>query len=405
MSEKKFDVIVWGATGFTGKWVAKHLFTNYPQAKLRWAIAGRNAEKMDEVREFVGDKDSSVQGLLADSNDIDSLRNLVAQTKVIISTVGPYTLYGSKLVQACAESGTHYVDLTGEPPWIRRMIDAHSDAAKKSGAKIIHCCGFDSIPSDMGNFFIQSQAQQKFGQPLKSVKAVVTKMKGGASGGTIHSGFEVMKEAMADKGVRKLLANPYGLNPDMGFKGPDKPDQTSAVYDKKMKTWTAPFVMGAINMRVVRRSNALAGFPYGEDNTYAESLATSDGFGGRAKALGIASAFMVFAGVAVTRPGRALLSKMLPSQGEGPNVDPENPGFYEIEFHGETADGQAISAQVNGDSDPGYGSTSKMLAESAVCLALDTLEVEGGFWTPASAMGDALLDRLQNNAGVTFKLI
>lgn len=405
MADNKYDVIVWGATGFTGKWVAKHLYDTYSQGELKWAIAGRNEAKMDDVRAFIGDDSGEVDGLLADSDDLESLRSLVAQTKVIISTVGPYIVYGSKLVQACVESGTHYVDLTGEPPWIREMIDTHLDQAQQSGAKIVHCCGFDSIPSDMGNFYIQSQAKQKFGAYLQSVKGVVTKMKGGASGGTIHSMFHVMEAAVNDKNIRRLLVNPYTLNPDPSFKGPDKRDQASAVYDKKLKIWTAPFVMAAINTRVVRRSNAVAGFPYGEDCSYTECMATSDGFSGRAKAMGIASAFMMFAGVAITRPGRALLAKLLPSQGEGPNVDPENPGFYEIEFHGETADGQSIAAQVNGDADPGYGSTSKMLAESAVCLALDSLPEQGGFWTPASAMGDALLKRLEENAGVTFKLI
>lgn len=405
MADKNYDVIVWGATGFTGKWVVKHLFDNYPQDKLKWAIAGRNEQKMDEVRAFIGDTNSLVDGLLADSNDLESLRNLVGQTKVIISTVGPYIVYGSKLVQACVESGTHYVDLTGEPPWIREMIDTHLEAAQASGAKIVHCCGFDSIPSDLGNFYIQSQAKQRFGKYLKSVKAVVTKMKGGASGGTIHSMFNVMEAAVKDKNIRRLLVNPYTLNPDPSFKGPDKRDQAAAVYDKTLKTWTAPFVMAAINTRVVRRSNAVAGFPYGEDNSYTECMATSDGLAGRVKAMGVVSAFMLFAGVAITRPGRALLAKLLPSQGEGPNVDPENPGFYQIEFHGKTDDGQTISTQVNGDADPGYGSTSKMLAESAVCLALDELPAAGGFWTPASAMGDSLLSRLQANAGVTFKVI
>jgi short subunit dehydrogenase-like uncharacterized protein len=402
---KKYDVVVWGATGFTGKWVAKHLYTNYPQAELSWAIAGRNPDKMDEVRKFIGDEGKSVEGLQADSDDIESLRTLVAQTKVIISTVGPYTLYGSNLVQACAESGTHYVDLTGEPPWIRQMIDTHLKTAETSGAKIVHCCGFDSIPSDMGNYFLQTEAKKKFGEPLKSVKGVVRKMKGGASGGTIHSMFTVLKEAVADKNLRRLLTNPYTLNPDPSFKGSDKRDQASAVYDKKLNTWTAPFVMAAINTRVARRSNAVAGFPYGEDNSYAECMATSDGFVGRAKAMSVSAATMLFTGVAITSPGRALLSKMLPAQGEGPVVDPENPGFYEIDFYGETATGQSLMARVNGDADPGYGSTSKMLAESAVCLALDTLSVEGGFWTPASAMGDALLKRLQENAGVSFKLV
>jgi short subunit dehydrogenase-like uncharacterized protein len=402
---KKYDVVVWGATGFTGEWVAKHLFDNYPQSELKWAIAGRNQVKLDGVHAFIGDSSNIVDSLVADSDDLESLQKLVAQTKVIISTVGPYAFYGSKLVQACAEAGTHYVDLAGESPWIRRMIDAHAETASNSGAKIVHCCGFDSIPSDMGNYYLQQQAKQSLGVHLKSVKFVLRKMKGGASGGTIHSIFNVMKEAVADKAIRKLLLNRYSLNPDPNFKGPEKRDQSSAVYDKELKVWTAPFVMAGINTRVVRRSNAVAGFPYGEDNTYCETMATADGFSGRAKALSIAVGFMLFTGVAITSVGRSLLAKMLPSQGEGPEVDPDKPGFYEIDFYGETADGRKLAAKVKGDSDPGYGSTSKMLAESAVCLALDELPTKGGSWTPASAMGDALLKRLQDKAGLTFELI
>ncbi|MFT7527996.1 MAG: short subunit dehydrogenase-like uncharacterized protein [Arenicella sp.] len=407
MKQREFDVVVWGATGFTGKWVAKHLYENYPQDKLRWAIAGRNPDKMDSAREFIGDTKGQTQGVLADSDDLQSLLEMVKRTKVIISTVGPYAYYGSKLVEACAQEGTHYVDLTGESPWIRRMIDTHSAAAVNSGARIVHCCGFDSIPSDMGNYFLQSQAKKTFGAYLKDVKFVLRKMKGGASGGTIHSMFNVMKEAVADKKVRKLLVNPYSLNPDPSFKGPDKPDQRSAVYDEDLKIWTAPFVMAGINTRVVRRGNAVLGFPYGEDNTYMETMVTGDGFSGRTKAMGIAYGFILFVGAAITSPGRALLAKLLPSQGEGPDVNPDKPGFYEIDFYGVTADGRKLAAKVKGDADPGYGSTSKMLAESAVCLALDEaeLKVGGGIWTPASAMGAPLLKRLQKNAGLSFELI
>ncbi|MBT8115174.1 MAG: saccharopine dehydrogenase NADP-binding domain-containing protein [Arenicella sp.] len=403
MADREFDVVVWGATGFTGKWVARHLFDNYPQTKLRWAIAGRNQQKLDDVHDFIGDKGRTVQTMVADSGDESSLREMASRTRVIITTVGPYAYYGSLLVKVCAELGTHYVDLTGEVPWMRRMIDAHTPAAEASGARIVHCCGFDSIPSDMGNYFIQQQAMQKFGQYLKSVRYLLLKMKGGASGGTIHSMFNVMKEAVEDKEVRRLMVNPYSLNPDRSFKGPDKRDQTTAIYDKELGTWTAPFVMSAINTRVVRRGNALLHYPYGKQFSYSETMATK----GRLAAMGIASGFMLFAGVATTAPGRKLLSWVLPSQGEGPQVDPENPGFYLIEFHGSTADGEKLVARVKGDSDPGYGSTSKMLAESAVCLALDEqqLEVGGGFWTPASAMGEALLSRLQQRAGLSFEIV
>jgi len=405
MAERQFDVVVWGATGFTGKWVAKHLFDHYPQEKLRWAIAGRNSTKLDEARQFIGDKNSEIKDLLADSTDEESLKKLVGSTKVIISTVGPYAYYGSLLVKACAEAGTHYVDLTGEVPWMREMIDAHSAAAENSGARIVHSCGFDSIPSDIGTYYIQNKAQQKFGKYLQSVRFSLIKSKGGVSGGTVHSMLNVIEEAVKNKKVRRLMANPYSLNPDKKFKGVDKGDQRSAKYDQDLGKWTAPFVMAAINTRIVRRSNALMSFRYGEDFSYTESMATGRGIKGRLAASSITAALAVFTGVSITGIGRKLVSKLLPSQGEGPAVDPQNPGFYNIAFLGETADGQKMRAKVTGDADPGYGSTSKMLAESAVCLALEdeNLEVGGGFWTPASAMGESLLQRLIENAGLTFE--
>ena len=296
MAEREFEVVVWGATGFTGKWVAKHLFDHYSQDQLRWAIAGRNSTKLEEVGRFIGDDNSEIKNLLADSTDQKSLQKLVGSTKVIISTVGPYAYYGSKLVKACAEAGTHYVDLTGEVPWMREMIDAYAGAAQISGARIVHSCGFDSIPSDMGTYFIQNQARQKFGEYLQSVRFSLIKSKGGVSGGTVHSLLNVIEQAVKDKKVRRLMGNPYSLNPDQNFKGVDKRDQRSARYDDDLGKWTAPFVMAAINTRIVRRSNALMGFPYGEDFSYTESMATGSGLKGRLVATSIAAGLAAFTG-------------------------------------------------------------------------------------------------------------
>lgn len=404
MAKREYDVVVWGATGFTGKWVAKHLFEHYPQSQLRWAIAGRNPDKLDDVREFIGDTDASVQGILADSDDQESLQDMVASTKVIISTVGPYAYYGSLLVQVCATEGTHYVDLTGEVPWMRAMIDAHSKSAHRSGARIVHSCGFDSIPSDMGTYFTQQQALLQFGEYLKSLRFALLKARGGISGGTVHSMLNIVQQAVTDKAVRRLLQNPYSLNPDPSFRGPDGGDQRSAKFSEELKAWTAPFIMASINTRIVRRTNAVLGFVWGKDFQYSETLVTAKGAKGYAIAMGIAAGFIAFGAVALTGLGRKLLGVALPSQGEGPKVDPENPGFYTIDFHGETASGKKIHTRVTGDGDPGYGSTAKMLAESAVCLALDDdqIAVEGGFWTPASAMGEPLLARLQAQGGLTF---
>ncbi len=405
MNKRKFDVVVWGATGFTGRWVAKHLYDTYSDRDLNWAVAGRNADKLAQVKEFIGDAQNRIPELLADSNDEASLKTLVASAKVIITTVGPYAYYGSALVKACAEAGTHYVDLTGEVPWMRTMIDQHHETAKHSGARIVHCCGFDSIPSDMGNYFTQLQAKERLGAYLKSVRYTVVKAKGGISGGTVASMINIIKEAVRDRNVRRILGNPYSLNPDPTFRGPDKPDQAGVEYSKELGLWTAPFMMAGVNTRVVRRSNALMAFEYGEDFSYSETMATSKGAAGYMAAKTISTGIKAIAFTSITAAGRTVLGWLLPSQGEGPKVDPENPGFYIIQFNGETADGRSFVTRLSGDSDPGYGSTSKMLAEAGVCLANDELAIEGGFWTPASAMGDALLDRLQRAAGLTFEVI
>ena len=405
MSTRKYDLLVLGATGFTGKWVAKHLFDQYSAKELSWALAGRNEEKLQSVSEFIGDSKATIDFVIADSSDEASLRAMVKQTRVVITTVGPYAYYGSLLVKLCAEEGTHYVDLTGEVPWMREMIDAHHVTAEKSGAMIVHSCGFDSIPSDIGTFFIQREANTRFGEPLKNVRFSLTKAKGGISGGTFASMINIIKQAVKDKRVRKVLFNPYSLNPDPSFKGPDKADQQGVQYSKELGKWTAPFMMAGINTRIVRRSNALMDFAYGEKFSYTETMPTGAGASGYIAAKGISSAIKSIAFMSITAVGRSVLGVFLPSQGKGPKIDPDNPGFYDIQFNGETAKGQCLTARVQGDSDPGYGSTSKMLAEAGVCLALDKLNVQGGFWTPASAMGSPLLGRLQDKAGLTFDIV
>ncbi|GHA05371.1 saccharopine dehydrogenase [Arenicella chitinivorans] len=405
MATRTYDVVVWGATGFTGQWVAKHLFDRYSKKQLRWAIAGRNEEKLRQVRHFIGDAKESVDLLIADSADQASLTAMAEVTKVIISTVGPYSDYGSLLVKVCAMVGTDYVDLAGEVPWMRDMIDEYSEYASKSGARIVHSCGFDSIPSDMGTFYIQQHAQQHFAESLKCVRYTLIKAKGGMSGGTIASMMNVIKLAVNNRKVRRLLGNPYALNPDLKFNGGDKRDQTGVRFSPDVQRWTAPFLMAGINTRIVRRSNALLGFRYGTDFRYSESMATGAGTKGYLAAKSISLGLKAMTLTSVTRLGRSVLRRFLPAQGEGPEVNPDSPGFYVIQFNGETRGGESVVMRLKGDSDPGYGSTSKMLAESAVCLAHDSISVDGGFWTPASAMGDALLTRLQDNAGLSFSVI
>ena len=406
MNTRQYQVVVWGATGFTGKWVANYLHDNYDQADLRWAIAGRNSKKLIEVSQFISDDNDQVDHLISDSADEASLRNLVRNTKVIISTVGPYAFYGSLLVKLCAEEGTHYVDLTGEVPWMAEMIATHQDTAVTSGAKIVHSCGFDSIPSDIGNFFAQQQAISKFGKPLSKVQLAVLKMKGGMSGGTLHSMMNVIKQATKDKAIRRLMFNPYSLNPDRSYQGPDGRDQAKVAFDERLDSWTAPFIMAAINTRVVRRSNALLNFKFGHDFSYTETMVTAKGVPGYLAAKSISATVTMVALLSITGAGRKILGFVLP-QGKGPKVDPDNPGFYVLQFDGETNSGEKLTTKVVGDADPGYGSTSKMLSEAAVCLALDDDNIvsEGGFWTPASAMGNALMQRLQAKAGLSFEAI
>ena len=333
---------------------------------------------------------------------------MVKQCKVIASTVGPYALYGSELVKACAEQGTDYVDLTGESQWMRKMIDAHQATAEKSGARIVHNCGFDSIPSDLGVHFTQQQAADAFGEPCTEIGLRVKAMKGGASGGTVASLLNVFKEAAKDPALRKELQNPYAIAPQGMRKGPRQPATNMTGYDEQAKSWMAPFVMAAINTRVVQRSHALLGRPWGNEFKYSEAMSFGDGVGGRAKATSFTAGMGGFMALTALPPSRALLEKfVLPKPGEGPTPEEQKNGFYDLRLYGKTASGQEIVTKVTGDRDPGYGSTSKMLGEAAVCLAKDVTRrtTKGGIWTPSTAMGDKLLQRLEANSGLSFTRI
>ena len=403
-TQADLDVIVWGATGFTGRLVVKYLLERYGVDKtLRWAIAGRSQARLDALKTEMGKPACDLSVITADSHDPDTLRTLVSQTRVIITTVGPYARYGSELVAACVENGTHYCDLAGETQWMRKMIDLHEAAANKSGARIVHACGFDSVPSDIGVYYLQQEAQRRFGEPCSHVKMRVMAIKGGVSGGTIASMMNAIEEARADREVARILVDPYSLCPPNARKGPDKRDQTGPVMDNDLDVWTAPFVMAGINTRIVRRSNALMNAAYGPEFSYQEAMSTGPGTGGYLKAMTITVGLggLVLAGsVGILRAGMQKL--FLPKPGEGPSRDQREKGFYNIIMLGKAHSGKTITVKVRGDRDPGYGSTSKILGECGVCLALDELPVEGGFWTPASAMGDALLKRLPASAGLTF---
>ena len=386
-TKAEFDIIVYGASGFTGRLVAEYLAK---RGIKRWAMAGRSAAKLAEVRDLIGaPKDTPL--VEADASAPETLTAMCNRARVIITTVGPYQLYGPELVKACAETGTDYVDLCGEPAWMRHMIDAHDVTAKKSGARIVFSCGFDSIPFDLGVWFLQQEAIRQNGAPAPRVKGRVRKMQGGASGGTIASLTETMKAAAKDLSIVGLLRSPFALTP--GFEGPSQPSGMIPEYDSATGTWAAPFVMAPINTKNVHRSNFLLGHPYGTDFTYDEMMMTTIGDAGKAIAEGIATAL---------KSANPFGEGPQPKPGEGPSAEEREAGFYDILFIGEYPDGKSIRASVKGDRDPGYGSTSKMIAESA--LTLLEVDTPGGVVTPGAIMAKPLIERLTANAGLEFAL-
>lgn len=380
MAKREFDVIVYGATGFTGRLVAEYLLK---RGVSGWAMAGRSHAKLVEVRDLIG-APADTPLVEANAEDPRSLLDMCRSTRVVITTVGPYQLYGSALVKACAEAGTDYVDLCGEPAWMREMIDLHSEAARNSGARIVFSCGFDSIPFDLGVWFLQQEARKRFGKPAPRVKGRVRKMQGGASGGTIASLTETMKAAARNPSIISLLKSSFALTP--GFEGPSQPSGLVPEYDRATGTWTAPFVMAPINTKNVHRTNFLLGHPYGQDFVYDEMIMTTIGDAGRAMAEAIAKA----------NPFGD--SKLKP--GEGPTKEERENGFYDILFVGEFPEDTSVRVSVKGDRDPGYGSTSKMIAESA--LVLLEVKSEGGIFTPGALMAAPLLTSLETHAGLIF---
>ncbi len=403
---RSYDIIVWGATGFTGRLVAEYLLKCYgTEGELTWAIGGRNASKLAETLAYLGHP--VLPTVIADSGDKSSLLKMCAQTRVVCTTVGPYALYGDLLVEACIESGTDYCDLTGEVQWMKRIIDQHHDAAKAANVRIVHTCGFDSIPSDMGVYFMQRELRRLHGQYAQSIKYRLKAASGGMSGGTYESLGNVLVEAESDPAIYKILFDPYSLNPPDGVRGLDKPDLRSVIYEEETRSWLTPFIMAVINTKVVRRSHALRGYPYGKDFRYDEAVMTGGGIGGRLKALAALVATGALMGAKPDSMVKKITNRLLPKAGEGPDKAAREKGFYNIQLFAQLPDGSRHWAKITGDKDPGYGSTSKMLGESAVCLALDknvTPQV-AGILTPSVAMGDVLLERLMTNAGLTFKLL
>lgn len=406
-AETTYDLIVFGATSFVGQILTQYLFDSYGvSGEVKWAIAGRSESKLSALKSELGDGAGDLPVILADATDDQALKALCEQTRVVISTVGPYALYGEPLIKACVDTGTDYCDLTGEVQWIGRMIERYEDQAKASGARIVHCCGFDSIPSDMGVWFLQQQAEKTFGEPCQDVRMRVKVAKGGLSGGTVASMINVAKEAAADPKLRKELANPFSTCPPEHRSKVRQPSLKGAEFDKTFDVWLAPFVMGTINTRVVHRSNAMQNARYGIEFTYDEAMMTGSGTKGRLTAYGITAALAGFFTASAIKPTRWLVEKFVPQPGDGPAPEAQKAGFYDLRFVGRTQDGKTMITKVTGDADPGYGSTSKMLGEAGMCLAFDVpADQPGGFWTPASLLDGNLLDRLTSKAGLTFEVV
>jgi short subunit dehydrogenase-like uncharacterized protein len=405
----QYQIVVFGATSFVGQILCRYLFERYGAAgEVVWAMAGRSESKLQTLRSALGEGAGKLPLIIADAADEAAMTAMCQSTRVVVSTVGPYALYGSLLVKACAETGTDYCDLTGEVQWISRMIAAHEATAKKTGARIVHCCGFDSIPSDLGVHFLQQQAQQRFGEPCRRVRMGVRTLRGGFSGGTVASLMNAVQESVKDPAVRKLMANPYAVCPGEGAGGVRQPNVSFAEYDADARSWLAPFVMAAINTRIVHRSNALSGHAYGREFQYDEATMTGAGFKGRARAMGMAAGLSGFVTLAVIPPTRWLLEKfVVPKPGEGPSPEAQENGGFDLRFTGKTAGGKMLRVKVTGKRDPGYGCTSRMLGEAAACLALDLAkdDLAGGFWTPATALGDRLIPRLTAHADLTFAVL
>ena len=403
-NQPTYDLIVWGASGFTGRLVAEYLYQTYGAQEngLRWAMGGRNADKLKSVANELGIKNVPI--ITGDASDRASLRAIAEQTRVICTTVGPYHHYGSAMVEACVAAGTDYVDLSGEPAWMRKMIDLHGDQARASGARIVHSCGFDSIPFDFGVLYLQTEAQKRFGAPCVEVKGRVKAVKGKASGGTIASMIATIEAGADDPNVRQVMTNPYGLAPDETVKRPRQPNGNKSYFDKDANSWVAPFVMAVINTKNVHRSNMLMNYAYGKEFLYSEMMITRS----RLVSTMVAASLGLFAGAITIGPVRSVMKRfMLPSPGEGPNAQEREAGFYVVHFIGKSADGTRLTAKVKGERDPGYGSTSRMIGEAAVCLALDVAKdaAPGGFWTPAAVMGPPLMDRLIAKAGLSFSML
>lgn len=396
-AQRDHDLVIFGATGFVGQLTAAYVADAAP-AGTRVALAGRSQDKLERTRAQLGAAAADWPLIAADSLDAAQMAALAASAKAIATTVGPYQQYGMPLVEACADAGTHYADLTGEVLFMRRAIDVAHERAKASGARIVHTCGFDSIPSDIGVWLLHEAAAARGAGTLAQTTYVVRGARGGASGGTIASMAGQVDAARADKAKRRILLDPYGLSPDRAAEPDlgDERDPMGVIHDDALGGWFAPFFMGTVNTRVVRRSNALLGHAYGRTLRYRELMATGGLPLGPVKAAGIAGGMgALVAGLALP-PTRKVLEVVLPEPGEGPSEEARRKGFFKIDVHTRTTEGAELVCRISAQGDPGYAATAVMLGESGLCLALDEdLPDAAGVLTPATAMGTTLADRLR----------
>ncbi|GAA2600878.1 saccharopine dehydrogenase NADP-binding domain-containing protein [Winogradskya consettensis] len=394
------DIVVYGATGFAGVLVAGHLAAHAPTG-TRIALAGRSPERLAAVRARLG-VDWPV--IVADAMDTAALAGLAASARVVISAAGPYAKYGHALVHACAQAGTDYADLSGEVLFVRKSIDDNHELAAKTGARIVHSCGFDSIPSDIGVHVLHSAVTGAGAGELTGTTLVVTSMNGGASGGTVDSMRTQLDTVRADRAARRIAASPYSLTPDRDAE-PDLGRQEDIVtvaardVDPALRGTLAPFVMASYNTRIVRRSNALRGYAYGRGFRYRETISTGTGplspVRAAATKIGLGA---LMAGLAL-RPTRIVLDRILPKPGDGPSESARRKGHFTMDIFTTTTTGARFSARFKAKGDPGYAATAVMLGESALALALDRDALPpspGGVLTPATGIGDALVTRLRN---------
>jgi len=413
-NESEFDLVLWGATGFTGSLVAEYLARRCDPSNLNWAIAGRNRDKLEALRGDLTDRTGNWDNLpilLGDAFERGSLDEIATRTDVVCTTVGPYARFGTELVAACVEAGTDYCDLTGEVQWMRRTIDQFHEQARETGARIVHSCGFDSIPSDIGTLMVQQEATSAYDVPCSRIGAFVSTGSAEFSGGTVASAVLSFEEASGDPEARRAMGDPYSLAPEGEREGPDGSIQKYPRYDEDLKMWTAPFVMAMTNEKIVRRSNAILGYPYGRDFQYRECTPTGTGVSGLLKASGVSAGLGALTGALSVSPLRSLLDNyVLPDSGEGPDRDTRENGSFEVRLVGRgtepnSGDDFRVSGKITANRDPGYGATAWMLGESAVCLALDETNtpVDAGILTPASGIGMPLVDRLRKT-GMTFEV-